>query len=788
MRQVVLFLFMLLGIANVSAQSSKTLIDNGWQFFLGDNPQAKDVDFKTSGWQSVDLPHDWSVALSFDREASAGNDGGYLPTGKGWYRKEMVLPKSSQGKQLRLYFEGVYMNAAVYVNGEYVGGHPYGYTSFFCDITKVARIGQRNVISVSVDNSQQKNCRWYSGSGIYRHVWLLSSNSVHIDDWGVYVTTPQVSAHDATIEVNTTICNETDVEKTVYVAVKMKGKTMASNAMTLPAKGKDNTLCRFTTTGLALWSPDSPALHELTVEVSDGQGKVVDSQRQPFGVRSFTYSATEGFRLNGKEIKLNGGCVHHDNGILGAAAFDDAEVRRVRLLKESGFNAVRTSHNPPSEAFLYACDSLGMLVVDEIFDGWRQQKNANDYHLLFDEWWECDLSAMLLRDRNHPSIFCWSTGNEVIERKQIEVVTTARKLASLCHRLDPSRPVTSALCAWDRDWEIYDPLAEQHDIVGYNYMIHKAESDHERCPERVMMQTESYPRDVIGNWRRMMSHPYIIGDFVWTAIDYLGESGIGRHYYEGDVEGEHYHRPMFPWHAAYCGDIDLVGHRKPISHLRSMLFHANGEQLYLAVREPNGYRGKIKETQWSTWPTTDSWTWPGWEGKDITVEVYSRLPLVRLYLNDVLVGEKKPQDCVASFTLPYQPGTLRAEAGRNGEESRVEATTCKTAGEAVGIRLVADKKTLRPNRQDLSFVTVEVIDADGNVCPNDSCQLDFSLSGNATIQAVGNADIKSLEPSVGNTYHAWQGRAIVVLRSGGKNGKSVLRVSSKGLKDAVLKL
>ena len=785
MRHLAIFLFMAMDMTNLSAQTTKTLIDQDWKFYLGDDRLAMNTEYNTKDWQAVDLPHDWSIALPFDREAAAGNDGAYLPTGKGWYRKELVIPKSCRGKCLRLYFEGVYMDAAVYVNGEYVGGHPYGYTSFFCDITKAAHIGQRNIISVRVDNSRQKNCRWYTGSGIYRHVWLLASNPVYIDDWGVYVTTPEVRGNDAIVRVKTTVQNKSMTEETALtVSVKMKEETVASCPLTVGVQTQGEASCEFVAHGLALWSPESPNLHELTVEVRDAKGTLLDSRCQSFGVRTFTYSAEKGFCLNGIPIKLNGGCIHHDNGILGVAAFDDAEVRKVRLLKEGGFNAVRTSHNPPSEAFLYACDSLGLLVIDEIFDGWRQKKNDFDYHTLFDEWWECDLSAMLLRDRNHPSIICWSTGNEVMERKQIEIVTTARKLATLCHRLDPTRPVTSALCSWDNDWEIYDPLAEQHDIVGYNYMIHKAESDHERCPERVMIQTESYPRDAVANWQRMMAHPYIIGDFVWTAIDYLGESGIGRYYYEGDVAGEHYHRPLFPWHAAYCGDIDLIGQRKPISYLRSMLYHPDGEQLYMAVREPNGYYGNIKETQWGTWPTSESWTWPGWEGKDITVEVYSRHSLVRLYQNDQLGGEAKPNGFVASFTLPYQPGTLRAEAVDAKDVSPVQLST---VGEPVGIRLKADKHRMRANCQDLTYVTVEVIDANGQVCPNDSSLLTFSLSGNATLQAVGNADIKSLEPYVGDTHRVWKGRACAVIRSGKKPGTVTLHVAGKDMKGQALR-
>ena len=498
-----------------------------------------------------------------------------------------------------------------------------------------------------------------------------------------------------------------------------------------------------------------------------------------YGIRTIDYDADGGLRLNGKPLKLNGACLHHDNGIIGAAAPDAAEYRKVRLMKEAGFNALRTSHNPPSEAFLRACDELGMLVIDEAFDGWREAKNSHDYHELIDQWWQRDLEAMVRRDRLHPSIFCWSIGNEVIERKKIEVVRTAHQMATLVRTLDPQRrPVTSALAAWDPEWDIYDPLAAEHDIVGYNYMMHMAEGDHERVPERVMMQTESYPNDAWQNYERTMAHPYIIGDFVWTGLDYIGESGIGRWYYQGDVEGEHYHRPLYPWHAAYCGDVDLTGLRKPISHYRALLWN-DDEPIAMAVREPNGYRGEVKTTLWGTWPTFESWTWPGWEGRDITVEVYSRQSPVRLYLDDKLVGEQLAEQMKAVFTLPYQAGTLRAEAG--GQQVRLT-----TAGAPAAIRLTADRTRLTADGQDLAFVTAEVVDGEGNVVPTADDRLTFSVAGAGSLLAAGNADIKDEDPYFDATHRAWKGRALCVVRTSKKQGAIRLTVTSPSLLKATM--
>ena len=773
----------LMTIMNVYGVERKQLFDFGWQFALNDSTQ----------WRPVDLPHDWSIECDFDQNAPAGNDGGYLPTGKGWYRKTLALGKEYEGKTLRLYFEGVYMNAKVYVNGHHAGGHPYGYSSFFVDITPFVNMGN-NTIEVSVDNSLQKNCRWYSGSGIYRHVWLLTTEKIHLDEWGLHLKTS--ISNDKTIwglhiEAPYTNDGQTDVVPVVRHILYDPSGQVVTRSYNTDAKQM------LAVTRPELWSPEHPRLYHLQTQLIL-DGKVIDELNTTTGFRTITYNSISGMKLNGAPYLLNGGCVHHDNGLLGAAAYDRAEYRKVELLKAGGFNAVRTSHNPPSETFLRACDELGLLVIDEAFDGWRDKKNDYDYSTLIDQWWESDLRAMVCRDRNHPSIFCWSIGNEVIERKRIEVVKTASLMARLCRQLDgSSHGVTSALAAWDNDWDIYDPLANVHDIVGYNYMIHKAESDHERVRDRVMMQTESYPRDAWKNYRQVKDHPYVIGDFVWTAIDYLGESGIGRWYYEGDVAGEHWERPLYPWHAAYCGDIDLTGKRKPISYYRSMLYNdtllAGRGGIYMAVREPDGYHGKVKETLWGTWPTFDSWNWAGHEGKPIEVEVYSIYPRVRLYLNDELVGEQDVSENKASFTLPYQKGTLRAEGVKEGAEgvkegAVAETMTLQTAGEAHTIRLTADHTSLKADGQDLAFITVELLDAKGIPNPIASTSLTAKVKGSATLLAFGNADTKDLDRYTDAEHKTWKGRALLVVKSKRKAGTAEVTVSGGGLTIGKMKL
>ncbi len=766
--------------------AQKQLFNDGWTFRYGDG-DVQSVS-QQEGWKAVNLPHDWSILMPFSEKNPSGNDGGYLPTGTGWYKKTLYIDdKWLDGKamgdrgltpnRVDLYFEGVYMNSDVYVNGQRVGGHPYGYSSFFCDISQALRKGA-NTILVRVDNSKQKNCRWYTGSGIYRNVWLIRKNGLGIDRWGVQITTP--SEHE--VRMKATLYNQTGQTANTKLIMRLGNATAFSQTVSLDGDTTRVVEQVFRVDNPRLWSPEQPNRYKAVVELQDADGKVIDREERWFGIRTIHYDATHGLTLNGRSIKLNGGCLHHDNGILGAAAWKDAEIRKVQLMKRAGYNAARTSHNPPSEAFLDACDSLGLLVIDEAFDGWRSAKNTCDYSTLFDQWYKKDIEAMVRRDQNHPSIFCWSVGNEIIERKSREAVATAYQLREQVKRWDDTRPITSALAAWDSDWDIYDPLASAQDIVGYNYMIHKAEGDHQRVPERVMWQTESYPKDAFANWKRCMDHPYIVGDFVWTSLDYIGESGIGRYWHDGDPEGEHYQRPLWPWHAAYCGDVDLTGYIKPVGHYRSLLWNANQEErMHLAVYEPDGYVGKVRTGLWATWPTVESWNWPGWEGKDIDVVVYTREPQVSLFLNDRLVDTKAVADSTqfkAVFRLPYQPGVLKAVAGNHVQ-------TITTAGSPTHIVLKADRKDLTPG--GLAFIDVWLEDEKGNVCPTASNLLTFEVTGGELL-AAGNADITDTDVYYDNTHKAWHGHALAVVRNKGTKGKVTLSVTAKGLKGAKVSL
>ncbi len=758
MKQLKTYFLTLTALAStttLSAQSQKQLFDFGWKFTHNGTTQL------------VDLPHDWDILEGpHSGKGVTGTGGGWFEAGKGEYRKLFASPK---GEVVKLHFEGVYQKSEIFVNGQKVGQHHYGYTPFTVDITKMLKNKGMNEVVVKVDNSQQPNCRWYSGSGIYRHVWLESMPALHIAENGVFVTTPEVSDNQALVQVEVSVTNESPSNRNAIITI--GGKELTVNL----AAGETQTVrTQFTVNNPSLWSTEHPTLNNLSVQLKE-KGKILDTQTVKYGIRSFSFDAEKGFILNGKKVLINGACVHHDDGVLGASAFDDAEIRKVRQMKNAGFNLIRTSHNPTTRAFLDACDSIGMLVIDEAFDGWRTQKNPYDYSTVIDSCFRSDIQSMVLRDRNHPSIISWSIGNEVIERKDIRVVYTARQMKAAIHEKDTTRPVTEALCAWDSDWEIYDPHAEVLDVVGYNYMLFKHADDHKRDPKRVIWQTESYPRDAFRNWATVHDFPYVVGDIVWTGLDYLGESGIGRTYYKGEREGESWIKGGQPeWHGAPCGDVDITGWRKPISHYREMLWNEN-TPLYMAVKEPEGYHGEIKQTMWSVWPTYESWTWKGWEGKPVEVEVYTHQPKVKLYLNDQLIGTKEVNrntEYKAVFTVPYQKGTLRAEAGE-------ESVTLKTAGEPARLKLTPDRTVMRADGQSLTYIIVEVVDQDGNLVPEAEIPCEATVKGAGKLLAFASANLKDEEPYPSVHSKTWKGRAMLVVRSSQKKGTVNVSIKSK---------
>ncbi|MGE5418846.1 MAG: glycoside hydrolase family 2 TIM barrel-domain containing protein, partial [Chloroflexota bacterium] len=520
-----------------------------------------------------------------------------------------------------------------------------------------------------------------------------------------------------------------------------------------------------------LWSTDTPVLYTVVNEIHDGKGNVLDKLETPFGVRTVEINPTEGFLLNGKKIELRGGCMHHDNGPLGAAAFDRAEERRVGLMKEAGFNAIRCSHNPPSPAFLDACDRLGMLVIDESFDMWAEPKNPDDYHLYFKEWWQHDVESMVRRDRNHPSIVLWSIGNEIPERGKPEGAELAKLQVSLIRQLDSTRMITSAVNSLAPD---KDPYFAEVDVAGYNYAVDKYVPDHKRLPERIIVSTESFPLEAFKYWVAAEDIPYVIGDFVWTGFDYLGEASIGW-------LGYPHNKSFYPWTHAYCGDIDICGFKRPQSFYRDVLWKDNQVSVFVKPPVPS-FPLNPEKADWSKWEWQDvvqHWNWEGYEGKPLDIEVYSSCEEVDLLLNGVSMGRKKTgrnTEFIARWRVPYKEGVLSIK-GYNGKE-QVAVSELKTAGKPSSMKLSADRQNIRADGQDLCYVTIELLDKDGVRNPMANETVRFSVEGPGTIQSVGSSNPMGTESFTKPERNTYQGRCIVIIRSAKEAGQIVLKASS----------
>jgi beta-galactosidase len=776
----------------------KQSLNQGWQFWLNPPDQSHYKFPQNAEWQAIDLPHDWSIALPRGEKEISGPSNGFFPMGRGFYRKTFQAPSEWQGQVVMVEFEGVYMNAEVWLNEHFVGRHPYGYTTFTLDLAPYLRYGAENELRVMVDNSGQLNSRWYSGSGIYRPVWLLVAHPVHIAHWGVYVTTPEVSADSARVQVQTRIENTSGQGQTVRLVSRVfspDGSAAAEGEaqVEVAAGGEQEVTQSVYVADPQFWSPETPHLYQLESEVWVG-GHKVDTQTTSFGIRTLSFDAQNGFLLNGQPVLLKGGCVHHDNGVLGSAAFARADERKVEIHKANGYNAIRTAHNPPAPAFLDACDRLGMLVMDEAFDCWREGKNPFDYHVVFDDWWQRDIQSMVQRDRNHPSIIIWSIGNEIMERDgRSDGVRVAQMLADEVKRHDATRPVAAAICGiWDdaRVWEDTDGVFSVLEVGGYNYQWQQYGPDHQRDPERIMAGTESFPIEAFENWECVLEMPHVIGDFVWTSLDYLGEAGIGR---EDTSEDQSNFLPGWPWHQAYCGDLDLCGFKRPQSYYRDLVWEC-GDPLYIAVHPPVP-EGK---TPWvSRWGWPDewaNWNWPGSEGKNLRVQVYSRSDEVELVLNGRSLGRKpagKPNRLIATFEeVPYQAGELKAVAYSGGQITA--ETSLHTTSKPAALRLIADRDALSAaglhGTPDLSYVTVEVVDGEGRFVPDAGLPVRFSVDGPGEIAAVGSGDPTTTEAYVGSERKTFRGQALVVVKSTGEPGMIRLTAEADGIDKAAIEI
>ncbi len=768
---------------------------------MGDLEEAADPGLDVAGWFPVHLPHDWSILDYADQDSlhpgpffkdlPGGRSVGYLRDGTAWYRKEYMTPGDLEQKRVILDFDGVQSQMELWVNGRLVGEHVYGYTPFQFDITEALNAGgEENVIAIKTVNPGE-NSRWFAGAGIYREVSLSVLSPVSIAPWGVCITTPEANAGSAKVHVEVTVQNRmgSPAEVSCEIHLLAEGKaekefripstTLASNATAILAASTD-------VKDPALWSLEEPDLYMAEV-ILYADGREVDRYPVRFGIRSIEYSVEQGFLLNGKETLMRGACMHHDNGLLGAAAFRDAEYRRVRRMKDNGYNAIRTSHNPPSSHFLDACDEFGMLVIDESFDQWTRAKTPNDYSNYFEQWHVEDVQAMVYRDRNHPSVVMWSFGNEVPERADPEGIEIGKALARAIREVDETRPVTQAVCAfWDqpgKEWDYSAGAFSMLDIGGYNYMFQAYESDHALYPERIMYGSESVPQHAWENWEMVKRHKYVLGDFVWTGMDYIGESGIGHHRLVGSENEQGNFLKPWPWYISWCGDLDILGNKKPQSHYRDILWDQSKLEMMVVRPVPAGMRSEI--SYWGWYDELPGWNWEGKEGKPMKVKVYTSYPEVKLELNGEILGTRTLDSTdryTAEFEVPYAAGELKATGMRDGSE--MESFSLQTAGETARLQLDAEVPRFTASPNKLAFIQVSARDAEGLPVPDDESMIEVKVTGPATLQAAGNASPELQGSFTDGTFRLFRGRGLVVIRSSGDPGEIVIQVSSADLESA----
>ena len=791
--------------------------NEGWRFIRDTLTGADDPGFNDSSWRLINIPHDWSIEDlpgqngediigPFNRNAIDKGTSGYLTGGTGWYRKYFTTGKEDTDKIAYLRFDGVYMLSDVWLNGNHLGFHPYGYTPFFYDITPFLNPpGEPNVVAVRARN-EGMNSRWYTGSGICRHVWLTLVNKVHIDvSGGLFITTPEITEKSAKVDVEAAIVNSGRNSESIVLRTELfdpAGRLAGFNTINSEiAAGQTNILKQEIQVNMpALWSVHEPNLYHAKVSVLIND-IVVDDLETRFGIRSIAIDAQNGLTVNGKAVEMIGGNIHHDNGPLGAAAINRAEERKIEILKKNGFNAIRTAHNPPTSALLDACDRLGVLVINEIFDVWETAKRSQDYHLFFREWWQKDVESWVRRDRNHPSVIIWSIGNEVREAFDTSGLRIARNLTYEIRRLDQTRPVTECFVdfAWMRGQKSkWDEIPEHLgllDLIGYNYAYKRYEEDHVKYPERVMVGAETNPPLALENYEMVKKHPYVIGYFVWTATDNLGEAGVGLPQIIDTVPDptkpqastvEFFRRDAWPAYTNYQGDIDLTGNRKVSSYYQHVVWGKSKIELFVHRPLPEGKKEIV--SNWGFPDVVKSWNWPGYEGKKLGVTVYTRSRQVRLILNGRTVGEQTvdPERSVtATFVVPFEAGTLTAVSYDNGTE--IASQSVITTGKPAAIRLIADRTRINADPDDLSYVRAEITDSEGNIVPDtDDIIVNFKVTGRGTLAGVGSGNPRDMSSFQKPSRKTWQGVCMAIVRPESKPGRIKIRASAEGLKKASL--
>ncbi len=782
----------------------------------------------------VNLPNDAMISTPVSPDARPGNDSGYYKGDYCNYTKYVNIPKEWEGDTVGLYFDGVMMNAVIEVNGCKAGSHHYGYAPFYVDLTNLVTYGEDNRITVSVDTSAQPNSRWYTGTGLYRGVKLLRSPRVHIVPDGIYIHTKSVEEGFAFIEAEAEIANETDKNRLVRVEFSFvkesdyqAGKTdlvaaKVSRTFQVNAFSKETGRLAVNIKDPVLWSTDDPNLYHVTAKAVDtgtftthfNEGKVQpeDEAEILFGIKTVTVDSVRGLRVNGCSVKLKGGCIHHDNGLLGSVSLYETEARKVKRLKEIGFNAIRTAHNPPSAALVEACDRLGMYIFDEAFDHWGIAKRVGDYSRFFDKDWEEDLTAYVKRDRTHPSVIMWSIGNEIPERGGLNGgYALAKKLADKVRNLDSTRPISNGICSYwaglddirsegksneqnantdtELQWEMWsEPFSNGLDVFGYNYMEVLYERDHANYPERVILGSENFPQEIGFRWPGVEKNPHIIGDFTWTAWDYLGEAGIGKAYYldEGDPlleKGPWGIMPPatspYPWRLANDADIDITGHRLAQGAYRSVVW--GSKETFLYTYHPDKFGKHELMTMWGFPEVEARWNYEGCEGKPVELMIFSSADEVEVILNGKSLGRKavsteRPMPKSVRFEAVYEPGKIEAVSFKDGKE--VSRAALETAGKMTSLRLVPEKTELSTNGHDVTYVSVEVIDEQGRLVPDAEVKLTAELSGTgAELSAFGTARPITEEIYTDSETLTYRGLAMAVIRSGYEQGEATLTVT-----------
>ncbi|WP_170164548.1 glycoside hydrolase family 2 TIM barrel-domain containing protein [Sinomicrobium pectinilyticum] len=783
-------LFVVLASCNKEQPDDNTKIpfDFDWKFAPEDHQGAEQPGFDDSGWRILDVPHDFSIEHPFDSAYATGPGGGYTYSGIGWYRKAFRTAPGFLNKKIGILFDGVYRNSEVWINGQYLGIRPYGYSSFYYDLTPhLNPEGEENVIAVKVNTSEQPNSRWYTGSGIYRHVRLLARNRLHIDQWGVFARTVDASEDEASIDVSIELRNENDTDRPCTVITRLidtEGKEAGKAGSEIEVKaGQPLKIDQdIRVTRPSLWSVEQPHLYRLEVEVRS-DGTLTDSYTTSFGIRTFDFDPDKGFSLNGKHVKLKGVNNHHDGGPLGAAVLDYTHKRQLEILKEMGCNALRMSHNPPSPELLAYADSLGFVVINELFDEWMDGKTPAGYAPHFEEWYERDIENWIKRDRNHPSVIAWSIGNELREQYNKDNALKIIPMLLDAGRIhDNTRPFTLA-CNEIVNFNDFGAL-ELLDIVGYNYQEAFYKEDHEKYPDRVIYGSETvmYPYHDHNAWQ-MRSYQqwldgqledYVAGEFLWTGFDYIGEAGIG-HVGTGFEFWKTW--PEWPWRGADCGVIDMCGSPKPGYWFRKALWN-DEPMVYIAVQTDESARNREVSSFWN-WPKVEAHWNHDKTGDTLAVHVYTNVPDVELKLNGKSLGSRKwdlKNEAFLFWEVPYEPGKL--EAIGKTEEGKTVSFAVQTAGEPAKIVLSPDRKTIKANKQDLSYVTVQVVDANDVPVPFAGNMIEFEVEGAGKLTAVGNGNQQSHTPLKGDKMETYLGKCLAIIQSTDQKGEIIITARS----------